>query len=512
MPDVPSGAVAPSSRRAAEPEADRISLPKPLTSFIGRERELAEAKELLQGSYLVTLTGPGGSGKTRLCIALAAQVAEDYPDGVYFVPLAPVRDPGLVPSTIAQSIGLQDARDRPLMEHLVSQLRERQILIVLDNFEHLLPGAPVVTRLLQETRELRILVSSRSSLRISGEQECPVPPLAVPDPGVRPTAASLGACESVRLFAERAVAAVPGFELDDENAPAVAEIARRLDGLPLAIELAAARVKLLPPGAILPRLEHSLGLLTGGGRDLPDRQQTLRATIGWSYDLLTEGAGRLLATCSVFAGGASLEIIETVCGAAVDIGLPVLDGWTVLDRIRDLSEVPVLLLTSHAQEADKVRGLRAGADDYVSKPFGNAELLARVEALLRRASGSQAQPEPQPQPQPEPEPGVYDDGLVQVGLGGPGGGQAGAGEVSVQGRPVRLTPTEYRLLTALVRHPSQVLSPDQLLAQAWQDPAGIGPDRVKFAVMRLRRKLGPDGAGRIEAVRGFGYRYRPPAT
>jgi DNA-binding response OmpR family regulator len=207
-------------------------------------------------------------------------------------------------------------------------------------------------------------------------------------------------------------------------------------------------------------------------------------------------------------GRAGLRLFHASRPAAIvlDIGLPVLDGWTVLDRIRDLSEVPVLLLTSHAQEAEKVRGLRAGADDYVSKPFGNAELLARVQALLRRAPGSQAQPEP------EPEPGVYDDGLVQVGLGAAGGGQAGAGEVSVQGRPVRLTPTEYRLLTALVRHPSQVLSPDQLLAQAWQDPAGIGPDRVKFAVMRLRRKLGPDGAGRIEAVRGFGYRYRPPAT
>ena len=138
-----------------------ISLPKPLTSFIGRERELAQAKRLLQGSYLVTLTGPGGSGKTRLCIALAAEVAGDYPDGVYFVPLAPVRDPGLVASTIAQSIGLQDARDRPLMEHLVSQLRERQLLIVLDNFEHLLAGVAVVTQLLQETSAVRILVSSR---------------------------------------------------------------------------------------------------------------------------------------------------------------------------------------------------------------------------------------------------------------------------------------------------------------------------------------------------------------
>src|SRR5690242_10705180 len=180
MPEVSSGTVASLSRRAVGPGAGRISLPKPLTSFIGRERELAQAKRLLQGSYLVTLTGPGGSGKTRLCIAVAGAVAGDYPDGVYFVPLAPVRDPGLVPSTIVQSIGLQDARDVPLMEHLISQLRERQLLIVLDNFEHLLAGAPVVTRLLRETTAVRILVSSRSPLHVYGEQECPVPPLAVP--------------------------------------------------------------------------------------------------------------------------------------------------------------------------------------------------------------------------------------------------------------------------------------------------------------------------------------------
>jgi len=326
MSGVPNDKAAPLAGHAAERGVGRISLPKPLTSFIGRERELAQAKRLLAGSYLVTLTGPGGSGKTRLGIALAAEVAADYPDGVYFVPLAPVRDPGLLPSTIAQSIGLQDARDRPLMEHLVSQLRDRRLLILLDNFEHLLAGVPVVTRLLQETSALRILVSSRSSLRVSGEQECPVPPLAVPDPEARPTAASLATCESVRLFAERAAAAVPGFTVTKQNAAAVAQITRRLDGLPLAIELAAARVKLLPPEAIVPRLEHSLGLLTGGSRDLEDRQQTLRATIAWSYALLSEGASRLLSACSVFAGGASLEAIEAVCGAAVDIGRPVLDG------------------------------------------------------------------------------------------------------------------------------------------------------------------------------------------
>ena len=312
------------------PDVSSGGLPRPLTSFIGRERELAQARRLLAGSYLVTLTGPGGSGKTRLCIALAAEVAGDYPDGVYFVPLAPVRDPDLVPSTIAQSLGLQDARDRPLMDHLVSQLNERQVLLVLDNFEHLLAGAPAVARLLRETSALRVLVSSRSSLRISGEQECPVPPLAVPDPDASPAPEALAGCESVRLFAERAAAVLPDFAVDEQNAPAIAQITRRLDGLPLALELAAARVKLLPPEAILARLEHSLRLLTGGGRDLPDRQQTLRATIAWSHDLLTEGARRLLATCSVFTGGASLEAIETVCDGAADIGLPVLDGLAEL--------------------------------------------------------------------------------------------------------------------------------------------------------------------------------------
>jgi len=404
MPDVSTGAAVQPSGHATGSGTSKISLPKPLTSFIGRERELAQAKRLLRDSYLVTLIGPGGSGKTRLSIAVAAEVADEYPDGVYFVPLAPVRDPGLVPSTIAQSIGLQDARDRPLMEHLISQLRERQMLIVLDNFEHLLAGAPVVTRLLEETTALRILVSSRSSLRVSGEQECPVPPLAIPDPDVPPTADSLAACESVRLFAERAAAAVPGFAISDGNASVVAEIARKLDGLPLAVELAAARVKLLPPEAILPRLENSLLLLTGGRRDLPDRQQTLRATIAWSYDLLTEGTRRLLGACSVFAGGASLEVIETVCEAALDLGLPVLDGlqelvdqsllrsvstpgsaparYAMLETIREYAAERLTVMP----EADRVRAAHAAAflalveaGDRPHAGLARAEWLERVD-------------------------------------------------------------------------------------------------------------------------------------
>jgi predicted ATPase/DNA-binding CsgD family transcriptional regulator len=306
-------------------DAGSGSLPRPLTSFVGRERELAEARRLMAVSCLLTLTGPGGSGKTRLSIELAAGAAGDYPDGVYFVRLAPVRDPGLVPSSIAQGIGLPDSRDRPLVEHLASYLRDRKLLIVLDNFEHLLPAASVVAELLSGADGLRIVVSSRAPLRVSGEQECPVPPLALPDEQPQVAVASVAGCESVRLFAERAAAVAPGFAVDEHNAAAVAQIVRRLDGLPLAIELAAARIKLLPPEAICGRLERSLGLLTGGSRDLPDRQRTLRATIEWSFDLLGEQARSLLAACSVFRGGVPLDVLESVCAEA-DASKTVLDG------------------------------------------------------------------------------------------------------------------------------------------------------------------------------------------
>jgi len=229
-----------------------------------------------------------------------------------------------------------------------------------------------VTQLLQETSALRILVSSRSSLRVSGGQDCPVPPLAVPDPRTRPTPESLAACESVRLFAERAAAAVPGFAIDEKTAPAIAQIARRLDGLPLAIELAAAGVKLLPPGAIVPRLERSLGLLTGGSRDLPDRLQTLRGTIAWSYDLLSAGAKRLLAACSVFVGGASLEVIEAVCETAVDIGTPVLDG------LQELVDQSLLRPLTVARPPTVVRKLVDGRE--------NPECVCRELANLNSPS------------------------------------------------------------------------------------------------------------------------------
>jgi len=351
-------------------------LPRPLTSFVGRERELAEARRLLEGSRLLTLTGPGGSGKTRLCIELAAGVAAGYPDGVYFVRLAPVREPGLVPSSIAQCIGLPDSRGPSLVEHLASYLRDRRLLLVLDNFEHLLAAAPVVAELLAPARALRIVVSSRSPLHVSGEQECPVPPLAVPPQDALATPESVAACESVRLFAERAAASVPGFAVDEQNAAAVVQIVRRLDGLPLAIELAAARVRLLTPEAILERLEHSLSLLTGGSRDLPHRQQTLRATIEWSYGLLGDEARRLLAACSVFRGGVPLGVIEPVCmeagtGVAVLDGLQELVDHSLLRPVRTSGAPRYLMLETIREfaaerlagtpEAARLRGAHAAA-------------------------------------------------------------------------------------------------------------------------------------------------------
>ena len=304
----------------------RSRLPRPRTSFVGRESEIAEARNLLQGNRLLTLTGPGGCGKTRLAIALAADVTDDFAQGVRFVSLAAIRDPSLVPVSIAQSIGLQDARGRSLLEHLSGYVGDGEVLLVLDNFEQVLASGEFVSDLLDVTGRLRVLVTSRSPLHVSGEQEFPVPPLALPEGGPGTTAAAVAGCESVRLFAERAAASVPGFAVNDQNAEAVAGIVDRLDGLPLAIELAAARVKLLPPAEILARLDNSLGLLVSGSLDLPTRQRTLRATIAWSYELLSDSARQLLAACSVFRGGIALVVIESVCAEAADLRMPALDA------------------------------------------------------------------------------------------------------------------------------------------------------------------------------------------
>jgi predicted ATPase/class 3 adenylate cyclase len=298
----------------ASPGVTPNNLPTRLTTFLGREREIGEVRELLGRSRLLTLTGPGGTGKTRLSLQVAARSMDDHPDGVFFIELAPISEPELVTATIAQQLGLPDRGGRAADERLAEHIGERRMLLVLDNFEQVTAAAPSVSALLGAAPNLSIMVSSRSALRVSGEQEYPVPPLGVPDPDRLPPLAQLTQYEAVALFIERARAVKPAFEITNDNAPAVAEICVRLDGLPLAIELVAARIRIFTPQALLARLDRRLGLASGGGRDLPARQQTLRGAIAWSHDMLAEPERALFAGLSVFVGGASLASIEGVCG------------------------------------------------------------------------------------------------------------------------------------------------------------------------------------------------------
>ena len=287
------------------------NLPTQLTSFLGRQREIAEASQLLTEGRLLTLTGPGGTGKTRLSLQVAADATDRFPDGIYFVPLGTISQADLVLATIAQALGLVDP-GTGVLERLADHIGGKSILLVLDNFEQVNDAAPQIAELLARAPKLSVLATSRSPLRVYGEREYPVPPLAVPDPKHLPDFEQLSTYESVALFIERAMAVRPDFAVTGSNAPAVAEVCVRLDGLPLAIELAAARVRVLSPQAIMERLGDRLKLLSGGSRDLPERQQTLRGAISWSHDLLDEADQRVFARFSVFAGGATLDAIERV--------------------------------------------------------------------------------------------------------------------------------------------------------------------------------------------------------
>jgi predicted ATPase/class 3 adenylate cyclase len=317
------------------------NLPTQLTSFVGRERELAEAGALLAANRLVTLTGPGGTGKTRLSLQVAANAAEAYPDGTFFVALETIREPALVTARLASVVGIGETTRRSADEALREWLADKQVLFVLDNFEQVVDAGAIVADLLRAAPGLSVLVTSRAALRVSGEQEYPVPGLPTPpdpsqmtaleraqlrDADRRVDAESLGTYEAVRLFIARARSVKPGFQVNNENAPAVAAICSRLRGMPLAIELAAARVKLLSPDAILARLEHQLGILAAGSRDLPERQQTLRGAIAWSYDILDEPCRRLLERLSVFEGEVELDAAESVCGPSSELGQEVVDG------------------------------------------------------------------------------------------------------------------------------------------------------------------------------------------
>lgn len=378
------------------------NLPTQLTTFVGRETELAEARELLGTTRLLTLTGPGGTGKTRLSLQLAAAAADDFPDGVWFVALDAVRDPTLVVPTIARTLGVGDSRTQTTIDRLTGEIAEGRVLLVLDNFEQVTAAGPDIAHLLRQCPNLTCIVTTRTPLRVSGEQEYPVPGLpAPPDTGRLsevdrlnlPRALrdldleALAGFEAVRLFVTRASAVRPDFALTAANAPAVAGIAARLHGMPLAIELAAARIKLLTPDRILGRLEDHLDLLSSGSRDLPERQQTLRGAIAWSYELLDEGARRLVDRLSVFRGGFDLVMAEEVCGPPGEI------GGDVVDRLGELIDQSLVRADDEGLEPRfaMLETIREFASEMLTARGEKEMLSARhattMLALAQRASG-----------------------------------------------------------------------------------------------------------------------------
>jgi predicted ATPase len=309
----------------------RTNLPVQLTSFVGREQEIAEIKQLLASHRLVTLTGPGGTGKTRLALHVAAEVLETFPDGVWLIELAPLSDAALLPRAVASVLGPREEPRQPALATLTQFLRTRNLLLILDNCEHVLEAcAQLADALLRECPNLRILASSREALGVAGEAPYRVPSLRIPDPRRLSPIETLAHYEAVRLFVERGAAVLPGFMVTDANAPALAQVCARLDGIPLALELAAARVSVLRVEQIAARLDDRFRLLTGGSRTAMPRQQTLRALIDWSYDLLAEPERVLLRRLAVFAGGWTLEAAETACAGDG------LDHYDILDLLTQL--------------------------------------------------------------------------------------------------------------------------------------------------------------------------------
>jgi predicted ATPase/DNA-binding CsgD family transcriptional regulator len=298
----------------------RHHLPIPSTPFIGRSREIAEVRHLLETSRLLTLTGVGGIGKTRLALQVVADMFNDFGDGIYFVDLAPINDPALVVRTIMSSLGVPEHPKEALIDSLKRAVGERELLLVIDNFEHVITTAPLLSDLLANSPHLSVMVTSREALRLSGEQEYPVPLLSLPSANAV-SIQEVASSEAGELFVQRAQMIQPHFALSHENVSAVAQICTRLDGLPLAIELAAVRCKLLSPHALLDRLDSRLRMLTGGARDAPPRQRTLRDTLEWSYHLLNSDEKALFARMAIFRGGGSLDAIEAVCGHDLSIDL-----------------------------------------------------------------------------------------------------------------------------------------------------------------------------------------------
>ena len=368
----------------------RAGLPAPTTPFIGRGVEVAQFTDLLQNPAcrLVTLTGTGGIGKTRLALELASDLCDEFPDGIAFVELAPVLDPDQVIPAVAKALGVQEVGTQPLLESLKVQLRARQLLLILDNLEHLITAAPNVAELLAAAPHLTVLVSSRASLHLYGEHEFAVAPLALPDRQLR-SAAMLGEFSAVALFVQRAQLVRPTFKLMDANAQAVAEICRRLDGLPLAIELAAARSKLFAPAALLARLEPRLSLLNGGPQDVPARQRTMRATIDWSYRLLDMEEQRLFARLAVFVGGWTVEAAKAVCNADGELAFDVLDG---LQSLLDQSLLHVGARPEGEPRFTMLETIREYAREHLDYG-GEVALLRRLHATYYLALAEAAAPE-----------------------------------------------------------------------------------------------------------------------
>jgi predicted ATPase/class 3 adenylate cyclase len=353
-------------------EATPNNLPQQVTSFIGREKELAEVKNQLRRTRLLTLFGAGGLGKTRLSLQVAADVLDDYADGVWFVDLAAMTDERLVPQAVALALGVKEEAGRPVIEALVKHVRDRRLLVILDNCEHLVRACGALAKqLLQAGPHFKILASSREHLRVKGETSYPVQPLRVPDPQEKISLEALTRCEAACLLVDRARAVQPAFQVTDENAGAVADICSRLDGIPLALELAAARVRALPVEEIAARLTDRFRLLTRGDRTALPRQQTLRASIDWSYDLLTDQERALLRRLAVFAGGLTLEAAEAV-GVDGDVGKA-----DVLDLLTNLVEKSLVTLEAQGKRYRLLETVREYAQERLNESGERDQTCAR---------------------------------------------------------------------------------------------------------------------------------------
>ena len=372
-------------------------MPSPTTSPYSLQRlsaakkEIAEVKQELADHRLVTLTGSGGTGKTRLSLQVAAELLEKFTHGIWFVELAPLTDPELIPRTILSTIGIVEQRGKPSIDVLKEYLQDRQVLILLDNCEHLIDAcARLVDQLLSAAPGLNILASSREALNIGGELAHPVPSLELPDIKHLPVIEQFSQYEALRLFIDRVLLIAPHFVVDKDNAPYIAQICYRLDGIPLAIELAAARVKVLSVEQISARLDDRFRLLTGGSRTALPRQQTLRALIDWSYDLLTQNERLLLCRLSVFAGGWTLEAAEEVStGAGIEV-------YDVLDLLTQLVNKSLVALVEHSQSGETryrmLETIRQYAQEKLLNAAGSETIHDRHLAYFVKLA-KQAEPE-----------------------------------------------------------------------------------------------------------------------